>query len=106
MFNIGGNKYRIVVWINYAYHVVYIRFVGTHAQYDRLTPKRSSGDTTMDIKPIKTKSDYRTALAIKGLLNSKLRLSGCFPAHGELRANLVVGHKQAPLARFDQAEFR
>jgi mRNA interferase HigB len=34
VFNIGGNKYRLVVWINYPYRVVYIRFVGTHAQYD------------------------------------------------------------------------
>ena len=36
VFNIAGNKYRIVVWINYSYRVVYIRFVGTHAQYDRI----------------------------------------------------------------------
>jgi len=35
VFNIAGNKYRIVVWINYPYRVVYIRFIGTHAQYDR-----------------------------------------------------------------------
>ncbi len=34
VFNIAGNKYRIVVWINYAYRVVYIRFIGTHRQYD------------------------------------------------------------------------
>ena len=34
VFNIAGNKYRLVVWINYPYRVVYIRFVGTHAQYD------------------------------------------------------------------------
>jgi mRNA interferase HigB len=34
VFNIAGNKYRIVVWINYPYRVVYIRFVGTHRQYD------------------------------------------------------------------------
>lgn len=34
VFNIAGNKYRIVVWINYPYRVMYIRFVGTHAQYD------------------------------------------------------------------------
>ncbi len=33
-FNIGGNKYRIVVWINYPYRIVYIRFIGTHKQYD------------------------------------------------------------------------
>lgn len=35
-FNIAGNKYRLVVWINYAYRVVYIRFIGTHAQYDAI----------------------------------------------------------------------
>jgi len=34
VFNIAGNKYRIVVWINYPYRVVYVRFMGTHAQYD------------------------------------------------------------------------
>jgi mRNA interferase HigB len=34
VFNIAGNKYRIVVWINYPYRVVYIRFIGTHMQYD------------------------------------------------------------------------
>ena len=36
VFNIAGNKYRIVVRINYPHRVVYIRFVGTHAQYDRI----------------------------------------------------------------------
>jgi mRNA interferase HigB len=36
VFNIAGNKYRLVVWINYAYSVVYIRFIGTHKQYDKI----------------------------------------------------------------------
>jgi mRNA interferase HigB len=36
VFNIAGNKYRIVVWINYPYRVVYIRFIGTHRQYDNI----------------------------------------------------------------------
>jgi mRNA interferase HigB len=36
VFDIAGNKYRIVVWINYPYRVVYIRFIGTHRQYDRV----------------------------------------------------------------------
>jgi mRNA interferase HigB len=36
VFNIAGNKYRIVVWINYPYRVVYIRFIGTHRQYDEI----------------------------------------------------------------------
>lgn len=36
VFNVGGNKYRLVVWINYPYQVVYIRFIGTHQQYDKI----------------------------------------------------------------------
>ena len=36
VFNIAGNKYRIVVWINYPYRVVYIRFVGSHRDYDAI----------------------------------------------------------------------
>ena len=36
VFNIAGNKYRLIVWINYAYRVVYIRFIGSHAQYDKI----------------------------------------------------------------------
>ena len=36
VFNIAGNKYRLVVWINYAFRVVYIRFIGTHEQYDKI----------------------------------------------------------------------
>ena len=36
VFSIAGNKYRIVVWINYPYRVVYIRFIGTHKQYDAI----------------------------------------------------------------------
>ncbi|HXH46711.1 MAG TPA: type II toxin-antitoxin system HigB family toxin [Bradyrhizobium sp.] len=34
VFNVAGNKYRVVVWTNYPYRAVYIRFVGTHRQYD------------------------------------------------------------------------
>ncbi len=40
VFNIGGNKYRLVVRVNYAYRVIYVRFVGTHRQYDRIDARK------------------------------------------------------------------
>jgi len=36
VFNISGNKYRLVTHINYEFGVVYIRFIGTHAEYDKI----------------------------------------------------------------------
>ncbi|MGB5690042.1 MAG: type II toxin-antitoxin system HigB family toxin [Woeseiaceae bacterium] len=40
IFNIGGNKYRLVVHVNYAYGVLCIRYVGTHADYDQIDPEQ------------------------------------------------------------------
>ena len=36
VFNIAGNKYRLVVKVNYPYRVMYVRFMGTHQQYDAI----------------------------------------------------------------------
>ena len=36
VFNIKGNDYRLVVRINYPYRVVYVRWVGTHEEYDEI----------------------------------------------------------------------
>lgn len=36
VFNIKGNNYRLIVRINYKYGIVWIRFIGTHAEYDEV----------------------------------------------------------------------
>ncbi|MBN8702142.1 MAG: type II toxin-antitoxin system HigB family toxin [Bacteroidetes bacterium] len=36
VFNVKGNKYRLIVRINYDYGMIWIRFIGTHAEYDRI----------------------------------------------------------------------
>jgi mRNA interferase HigB len=35
-FNIGGNKYRLVVEVQYRAGIVWVKFLGTHAQYDKI----------------------------------------------------------------------
>jgi mRNA interferase HigB len=36
VFNIRGNTYRLIVAINYPFGIVYIRFIGTHRDYDQV----------------------------------------------------------------------
>ncbi len=36
VFNVKGNTYRLVVAIKYEFRVVYVRFIGTHAEYDKI----------------------------------------------------------------------
>jgi len=36
VFNIGGNKYRLVVAVHYEAQIILIRFIGTHKEYDKI----------------------------------------------------------------------
>lgn len=36
VFNIKGNDYRLIVAVHYSRRMMFVRFVGTHAEYDRI----------------------------------------------------------------------
>ncbi len=36
VFNIAGNKYRLVVAVDYGRQVMFVKFIGTHAEYDEI----------------------------------------------------------------------
>jgi len=54
---IAGNKYRIVVWINYPYRVVYVRLIGTHRQYDEVDAQNRLKAVVMNIMHCRTWSE-------------------------------------------------
>lgn len=39
VFDIGGNKYRLIVHVAYRFKRVLIKFVGTHKEYDKIDPE-------------------------------------------------------------------
>ena len=43
VFNIGGNKHRLVVHVNYGLEIVLIKFVGSHEEYDRIDVETVGG---------------------------------------------------------------
>lgn len=39
VFNIKGNDYRLIAAIDYEFQVIFIRFIGTHQQYEKINAK-------------------------------------------------------------------
>jgi len=42
IFDLGGNKYRLIVHVSYAFGRVLVKFIGTHSEYDRIDPETVS----------------------------------------------------------------
>ncbi|WP_229313064.1 type II toxin-antitoxin system HigB family toxin [Larkinella terrae] len=45
VFNIKGNRYRLIATVHFSIRTIYIKFIGTHAEYDRIDAK------TIEFKP-------------------------------------------------------
>jgi len=64
-FEVAGGNYRVVAAFDFRRQIAFVKFIGTHAEYDRidaLTVSQFQGDD-MDIRPIRTDQDHRAALA-------------------------------------------
>jgi mRNA interferase HigB len=42
IFDLGGNKYRLIAHISYEFGRILVKFIGTHAEYDRIDPETVS----------------------------------------------------------------
>ncbi len=41
VFNICHNDYRLIVAVAFTYQIIYIRFIGTHAEYDGIAAREA-----------------------------------------------------------------
>ena len=42
IFDLGGNKYRLIVHVSFTFGRVLVKFIGTHSAYDRIDPETVS----------------------------------------------------------------
>jgi len=67
---------RIVALVNYDFGIMYIRFVGNHEEYNKIDVTLILGEK-MNIKPIKTETDYtKTLQTIEKLMGATKRYTG------------------------------
>jgi mRNA interferase HigB len=48
VFNVKGNEYRVIARIDFQFHAVFMKFVGTHAEYDKTTRSTRRRWTTIE----------------------------------------------------------
>ncbi|WP_201290247.1 type II toxin-antitoxin system HigB family toxin [Stenotrophomonas sp. 364] len=61
VFNIKGNDQWLIVAVAYQVGIVYVKFIGTHAEYEQIDAA-TIGLTEMNISPIRTPTDDKAAL--------------------------------------------
>jgi len=73
VFNIMGNRYHLVVAAQYQYGIIYIRFVGSHQDYNQIDVTTVQRRARMvECQPIRTEADYQEALtAVERLFDAR-----------------------------------
>lgn len=65
VFNLKGNDFRLLVAVAYNSGFFYVKFIGTHKEYDQIganTVGLFFKGANMEIRPIRTKADYQATL--------------------------------------------
>lgn len=70
VFNIAGNKYRIVVWINYPCRIVYVRFIGSRSRVYEVLDRR---------RPLSLRMVWRLHQGLGIPAESLIRMDGARP---------------------------
>ena len=62
VFNIMGNKYRLVVRIVFEFRAIHIKWFGTHAEYDRIDVTTERNKKNLELRIIRTEEQYEEYL--------------------------------------------
>jgi hypothetical protein len=74
--NIKGNGYRLITAVACRFEAIYIKFIGTHAEYDRIDAQTVEMEQLMEIRPIRTDVDYKAALKAVSPISTMCLKSG------------------------------
>ncbi len=63
-FEVGGGAFRLVCAIDFPRQIVFVKFLGTHAEYDAIDAASVAQfqEVDIDIRPIRNKADHTAAL--------------------------------------------
>src|SRR5580704_13480303 len=91
IFDLGGNKYRLIVHVSYTFGRALVKFIGTHAEYDRVDPetvswrrKRSAPCVQRPTMRRRSTRSRRSSTASRSPERSRQTASTCSPSSSRI----------------------